>query len=123
MFETMRTAVGIHKLKKTNPSGFDAAKALEWATTGSAEVLGMEDAVGSIEVGKNADFAVLDMGPNPVLPGSAPYYVVNAASEADVTKTIIGGEVVYEQGVGVEGVSEADLEAVGEASQDLWGRL
>ena len=123
MFETMRTAVGIHKLKKTNPSGFDAAKALEWATTGSAEVLGMESEVGSIEVGKKADFAVLDLGPNPVLPGSAPYYVVNAASENDVTKTIIGGEVVYEKGEGVKGVSEEDLEAVGEASAELWDRL
>lgn len=123
MFETMRSAVGIHKLKKKNPSGFDAAKALEWATIGSAKVLGMEDEVGSIETGKRGDFTVLDLGPNPVLPESVAYYVVNAASEKDVTKTVIDGEVVYEEGSGVTGVSDADLRAVGEASQELWERL
>jgi 5-methylthioadenosine/S-adenosylhomocysteine deaminase len=123
MFETMRSAVGIHKLKKKNPSGFDAAKALEWATIGSAKVLGMEDEVGSIETGKRGDFTVLDLGPNPVLPESVAYYVVNSASEKDVTKTVIDGEVVYEEGSGVTGVSDADLRAVGEASQELWERL
>lgn len=123
MFETMRTAVGIHKLKKNNPSGFDMAKALEWATIGSAEVLGMEDAVGSIEPGKRADFVTLDLGPNPVLPGSAPYYVVSAASRGDVTRTIVDGEVVYERGGGVRGVADEDLQAVGEASEALWERL
>ena len=123
MFETMRTAVGIHKLKKNNPSGFDAAKALEWATIGSAKVMGMEDEIGSIEVGKRGDFAILELGPNPVLPESAPYYVVNSASRADVKTTIVGGEVAYERGEGVEGVTDADLEAVGEASVELWDRL
>lgn len=123
MFEVMRTAVGIHKLKKNNPSGFDMAQALEWATIGSAEVMGMEDRIGSIEPGKRADFVTLDLGPNPMLAGSAPYYIVSAASRADVTRTIVDGEVVYEPGGGVVGVSETDLEAVGSASEALWDRL
>ena len=123
MFETMRSAVGIHKLKKNNPSGFDMAKALEWATIGGAEVLGMADRVGSIEAGKRADFVTLDLGPNPVLPGSAPYYVVSAASRADVTRTIVDGETVYTPESGVRGVDEADMEAVGAASEALWARL
>jgi cytosine/adenosine deaminase-related metal-dependent hydrolase len=122
-FEVMRTAVGIHKLKKNNPSGFDMAKALEWATIGSAEVMGMADEIGSIEAGKRADFVSLDLGPNPVLPGSAPYYVVSAASRADVTRTIVGGEVVYTPEDGVTGVSQADYDEIGEASEALWGRL
>jgi cytosine/adenosine deaminase-related metal-dependent hydrolase len=123
MFETMRTAVGIHKLKKNTPSGFDVPKALEWATIGSASVLGMDDEIGSIEPGKRGDFVALDLGPNPVLPESAPYYVVSAASRADVTRTIVGGEVAYERGEGVRGVDESDLQAVGEASEQLWDRL
>jgi cytosine/adenosine deaminase-related metal-dependent hydrolase len=123
MFETMRTAVGIHKLKKNNPSGFDMAKALEWSTIGSAEVLGMEDEVGSIEEGKRGDFVTLDLGPNPVLEGSAPYYVVSEAKSTHITRTIIDGEVVYRPDTGVAGVSQEDMEAVGSASQDLWGRI
>jgi cytosine/adenosine deaminase-related metal-dependent hydrolase len=123
MFETMRSAVGIHKLKQHDPSGFDMAKALEWATIGSASVLGMEDRVGSVEVGKRGDFVTLDLGPNPVLPGSAPYYVVSAASRADVTRTIVDGGVAYSPDDGVRGVDESDMEAVGEASAELWDRL
>ncbi len=123
MFETMRTAVGIHKLKNNDPSGFDMAKALEWATIGSAEVMGMADEIGSIEEGKRGDLVTLDLGPNPVLPGSAPYYVVSAASRADVTRTIVGGEVVYRPETGVTGVSGADLDEVGAASERLWDRL
>ncbi|MFB6222120.1 MAG: amidohydrolase family protein [Haloarcula sp.] len=123
MFETMRSAVGIHKLKDNNPSGYDMAKALEWSTIGGASVLGMEDQVGSIEVGKRGDFVTLDLGPNPVLEESAPYYVVSAASNADVTRTIVDGNVVYEPDTGVSGVNESDWEAVGAASADLWDRL
>lgn len=123
MFETMRSAVGIHKLKQNDPSGFDMAKALEWATVGSASVLGMDDRVGSVEVGKRGDFVTLDLGPNPVLPGSAPYYVVSAASRADVTRTIVDGEVAYSPDDGVRGVDGSDMEAVGEASAELWDRL
>jgi len=122
-FEVMRTAVGIHKLKQNDPSGFDMAKALEWATIGSAGVMGMADQIGSIEPGKRGDFATLDLGPNPVLPGSAPYYVVSAAGRADVTRTIVGGEVVYTSEDGVTGVSQADLDAIGQASEALWDRL
>jgi cytosine/adenosine deaminase-related metal-dependent hydrolase len=119
----MRSAVGIHKLKQRNPSGFDMATALEWATIGSAAVLGVDDVVGSIEVGKQADFVTLDLGPNPVLAGSAPYYVVSAASRADVTRTIVGGETVYDHQSGVTGVDDADMAAVGDASAELWERL
>lgn len=123
MFEVMRTAVGIHKLKKNNPSGFDMAKALEWATIGSAKVMGMDDRIGSIEPGKRADFVTLELGPNPILPGSAPYYVVSAASRADITRTIVDGDVVYDRERGVAGVDQDDLDEVGAASAALWDRL
>lgn len=123
MFETMRTAAGIHNLKDNDPSGFDMAKALEWATIGSAAVMGKDDEIGSIETGKRGDFVTLDLGPNPVLPESAPYYIVSAASRGDITRTIVDGDTVYTQEGGVAGVSEADMSAVGDASRELWDRL
>jgi len=49
--------------------------------------------------------------------------VVSAASRADVTRTIVGGELAYERGEGVRGVKESDMQAVGEASERLWDRL
>lgn len=123
MFETMRSAVGIHKLKDQNPSGFEPPTALKWATIGSAAVLGMEDRIGSIEPGKCADMVTLDLGPNPVTPANAPYYVVSAASGGDVTRTIVGGETVYHRGESVQGVTSSDMAAVGTAAAQLWERL
>jgi hypothetical protein len=49
--------------------------------------------------------------------------VVSAASRADVTRTIVGGEVVYTPEEGVAGVSQADYDEIGQASEALWGRL
>jgi len=123
MFETMRSAVGIHKLKDNDPSGFEMPTALEWATIGSASVLGMDDEVGSIEPGKRADLVTLDLGPNPVTAANAPYYVVSAAGSGDVTRTIVDGEPVYRRGEGVRGVDGDDIRAVGDAAQELWDRL
>jgi hypothetical protein len=40
-----------------------------------------------------------------------------------VTRTIVEGDVVYEDGEGVRGVDESDMQAVGEASEHLWDRL
>jgi cytosine/adenosine deaminase-related metal-dependent hydrolase len=123
MFEVMRTCVGVHKLKQRNPSGFDAETALEWATVGSAGVLGLEDTIGSLEPGKDADMLTLDLGPNPVRPESAPYYIVDAATSGDITRTIVGGDTVYRRGEGVVGVTDDQLAAVGEAAEKLWNRL
>ena len=58
-----------------------------------------------------------------MLDESAPYYVVSAASSADVTRTIIDGEPVYDQTSGVTGVDASDMTAVGDASAELWERL
>jgi len=123
LFEVMRSAVGIHKLKQNNPSGFDDAKALEWATIGAAEVIGRGDELGSVEVGKRADFATLELGPTPVLPESAPYYIVSAASRGDVTRTVVGGEVAYERGSGVVGYGADEKANIADACAELWDRL
>ncbi len=123
LFETMRTAAGIHRLKDNDPSGFDPALALEWATIGSAAVLGMDDIIGSIEPGKRADFVTLDLGPTPVRPDSAPGYVVSAGSTAVVERTIREGQVVYDESDGVRGVTPADNNRITAGTRDLWERL
>ena len=65
------------------------------ATMGSATALGIDDLVGSIEVGKKADLVRLD----PSSPSLTPVYdpistIVYAASRADVVDVWIDGNAV-----------------------------
>lgn len=63
-------------------SGMDEMEALKAITINPAEILGIDDRVGSLEVGKDADIVIFDRNP-----------VKNIGSKAVVT--IIDGKVVY----------------------------
>ncbi len=63
-------------------SGLDEIEALKAITINPAEIVGIDDRVGSIEVGKDADIVVFDG--NPIKDIDCKTYA-----------TIIDGEVVY----------------------------
>ena len=63
------------------------AEALRAYTVGSAEILGMGGALGSLEVGKAADFICLERDPL----ASAP----DEVRHMKVTRTFVGGKQVY----------------------------
>ena len=62
MFGETRTAALLAKAVAQDASAFDAATALQAATLGGAKALGLDERVGSIEPGKQADLALVDMG-------------------------------------------------------------
>ncbi|HET9457115.1 MAG TPA: amidohydrolase family protein, partial [Candidatus Limnocylindrales bacterium] len=66
-----------------------ASEALELYTRNAAFVSGAEDRLGSLELGKLADFVVLDRNP---LTSDA-----EALTEAVVRMTVVGGEVAFER--------------------------
>jgi 5-methylthioadenosine/S-adenosylhomocysteine deaminase len=95
LFGEMRTAAIIHKMADMDPTVMDAMTVLKMATIEGARVLGLEDRIGSIEVGKCADMIILDINkPHWVPLFSAASQLIYAASGADVTTSIIGGKVV-----------------------------
>ena len=59
MFGEMRTAALLAKAVANDASALDAASTLRAATLGSAKAMGWDDRIGSIEVGKQADFAAV----------------------------------------------------------------
>ena len=61
MFGEMRTAALLAKAVAEDAAAFDAASALRAATLGGARALGLDQQVGSIEAGKQADLAIVDM--------------------------------------------------------------
>jgi len=62
MFGEMRTAALLAKAVADDASALDAATTLRAATLGGARALGFDHLVGSIEVGKQADLACIDLG-------------------------------------------------------------
>jgi 5-methylthioadenosine/S-adenosylhomocysteine deaminase len=61
IFGELRTAALLAKGVAQNAAALNAEQALEMATLGGARALGLEERIGSIEVGKDADLISLDL--------------------------------------------------------------
>ncbi|MBV6496947.1 MAG: hypothetical protein DYH05_04410 [Acidobacteria bacterium ACB1] len=73
-----------------------AKEAFECATLGGARALGMEDSIGSLEAGKEADLAVIDLTHDAQDPVSDIYAALVFSSNArDVKSTIVAGRTIY----------------------------
>lgn len=95
MFEEMLTAALLAKLSSGDPTAAPAAAVLEMATLGGARALGMEDRIGSLEVGKRADLAVVGLGEARLHPLYDPVsHLVYAAKGSDVRHVVVEGKVV-----------------------------
>jgi 5-methylthioadenosine/S-adenosylhomocysteine deaminase len=62
MFEEMRLAALLAKAHSNDPTVLPARQAMELATISGARAIHMDHITGSLEVGKRADFAVVNMG-------------------------------------------------------------
>ncbi len=95
LFQEMDTAAKLHKVYRLDPTVMPAEVVLHMATWGGAKVLGMEEEIGSLAVGKKADLIILDLN----RPHLQPIYnivshLVYAASGADVRHVIINGQII-----------------------------
>lgn len=98
MLGEMRTACLLAKGHAGDASALPAAKALEIATLGGARSLGMEDRLGSLVPGKEADVAAIDLSP----PETRPVYhpvsqIVYAAAAQQVSDVWVAGRRLLEQ--------------------------
>ncbi|HST19613.1 MAG TPA: 5'-deoxyadenosine deaminase [Blastocatellia bacterium] len=98
MFTEMRTAALIQKAL-CGPEALPALQALRMATISGAHALGLGDEIGSIESGKRADLALINLDhphttPRPDLVST----IVYAAQTSDVETVIIDGRVVMRDG-------------------------
>ncbi len=100
MFEEMRLAAFLQKLVRKDPSILPCEQVLRMATLGSAACLGMDDIIGSLEVGKRADIIIIDMSQphlSPLFPEPNTNVIeqlVYSASAADVRTTIVEGKIL-----------------------------
>ncbi|MFC5580889.1 TRZ/ATZ family hydrolase [Rhodanobacter terrae] len=105
MFGEMRTAALLAKAVAGDAAAFDAAFALRAATLNGARALGLEAKIGSIEVGKQADFAAVrldDLETQPMFHVIS--QLVYAASRHQVSDVWIAGrrKLAERQLIGVD---------------------
>src|SRR5690606_3400106 len=114
MVEQMKFAVLIQNVTHFDPNLMSAERAIEMATIGSAKALGIDDQVGSLEVGKRADIAVFDLGRAHSVVGNRPVAaLVFSAHGTDVDTVLVNGQVRIRDGelVGFDGEAEVLAEA------------
>ena len=118
MFEEMRLAAVLQAMRK-EPGILPARDVLWMATRAGARTLGLEDEIGSLEVGKRADVIVVDRDRPHLAPGPDPYStLVYAARGSDVRTTIVDGELLVDEFTPVR-VDRAEIAARGAGRRAL----
>jgi cytosine/adenosine deaminase-related metal-dependent hydrolase len=108
--------------RRTDPMdlAFTTRDALGWGTTGGAKALGMEDRIGSLTPGKQADVIVVGPGGdrlNMIAPVDAAGAVVQQANASNVRDVLVAGRPVKRDGR-LLGADFAALAQRVEASRD-----
>jgi 5-methylthioadenosine/S-adenosylhomocysteine deaminase len=99
LFREMDSASKLHKAFALDPTVLDARTVLSMATSMGARALHMEGLIGSLEVGKKADFVMLGLDSPRLIPLLNPYsQIVYAAQGSDVRLVCVNGRVVVEDG-------------------------
>ncbi len=97
MWEEMDAAAKLHKVFGGDPKLVTAEQAFEMATIRGARALHIADITGSIEIGKRADIAIVDLN----APHQTPWFniysaLVYSTKAADVNTVVINGKIVMQ---------------------------
>lgn len=99
MIREMKLAAIIHKAVTLDPLIVPAETVLEMATINGAKALGLENEIGSLEIGKKADLIVIDLERLHTTPSINPVStLVYAATGGEVDTVMVDGKIVVAQG-------------------------
>ena len=100
MFEESRTAALLQKMRTGDATQFTIEQALKTMTIEGAKALGIDDKIGSLEVGKQADFLIIQpKGKVHLYPEENMLsHLIYAAKGNDVKDVYIAGEQVVKNG-------------------------
>ena len=98
LFEELKLTAILHKGVAQDPELCPPAQVLAMATENGAKAQGRLD-TGRLEVGKKADFAVIDCTSPSLLPmHDRLANLIYAAQGSDVVMTVVDGKVLYQNG-------------------------
>lgn len=99
LLQEMKLAGIIHKAVSHDPTLVPAETVLEMATINGARALGLEREIGSLQIGKKADFVAIDTRKVNLQPWYSPVSaVVYSATGGDVSLVVVNGKMVVEKG-------------------------
>ncbi|MEQ8515347.1 MAG: TRZ/ATZ family hydrolase [Chromatocurvus sp.] len=97
LFLEMRSAALLGKLAARDPAALPAATVLAMATLGGARALGMDDQIGSLVPGKQADMIAVDLSGSATQPVYNPIsQLVYACTGSEVTHSWVAGRALLE---------------------------
>ena len=100
MFTEIRLAALLAKGASEDPTTVPAHQALEMATINAAKALGLDDKIGSIEIGKKADVVAIKLSDITISPCYDPIsHLVYTCGREHVTHTWVAGELRYSNGL------------------------
>ena len=123
MLSDMKHVALLQKVGNLGAGAITAEKVLEMATIDGARAVGMEDNIGSIEVGTQADIVVIDLErPHMVPCHHIPSVLVYQANGSEVDTTVVAGRVLMEGGRLTE-ISTDEERATVHAAQEASVRI
>lgn len=122
-WQNMRTGMFGLRAKTGDPLSMMPETVLRLHTLGSAKLLGVDDRIGSLEVGKFADFVVVD----PTAPDIGPLWhpvrnYVLSCGLRNLKRVYVGGELVNESGVSTNPLAGEASAKVRESLEPLAAR-
>jgi len=97
VFEEMRIGLLVRRATLGEHHFMIARQFVKMATLDAARALGVDERLGSLEPGKQADLIAVDLSKSHQIPTHYPYStLVHTANQENVLATMVAGEVVYE---------------------------
>lgn len=116
MFEAMKAGTLLHRVHNLDPTVTTVEQFVEMATLGGSAMTGIE--AGALAPGRLADVVVLDVDKVRHTPLNRPVAsIVHCGRAADVDMTIVGGEIVVEDGRSTQ-VDEDEVRAAATAAAE-----
>lgn len=99
MISEARMCCLLHRAHDCDGAEPSAESVLRLATLDGARVLGIDDRIGSLEIGKQADLIAIDLSESHSVPvRDVQAAIVFSALPGDVTLTMVAGRVLFEEG-------------------------
>ncbi len=97
LFRNMRAAILLQRKRVLDPWALPPGKVLEMVTIDAAKAVGMEDRIGSLEVGKEADIILINLESPHLKPTfMIPYRLIHQACGHDVETVLVRGKIIME---------------------------
>jgi len=124
MFEEMKLTALLQKVDTMDPTVLPAEEVFKMATVNGANALGLDDSIGSLDVGKKADIALINIKTPQFTPFRNPIsHMVYSTNGGNVDTVICNGEILM-QDKKLLTIDEAlVIEMAENASQDLLSKV